>query len=103
MSHIYFSINTQLAQPPLFPYTTLFRSKRGRSLWIDDDLSAAGSRTASPSASTSFPFDPLGAPVLPKAGAPPLSRSEEHTSELESRENLVCRLLLEKKNKTYDE
>src|SRR5690606_41122831 len=28
-------------------------------------------------------------------------RSEEHTSELQSRENLVCRLLLEKKNKTY--
>src|SRR5690606_41884759 len=34
------------------------------------------------------------------AGAPGAGRSEEHTSELQSRENLVCRLLLEKKNKT---
>src|SRR5690606_42101504 len=33
--------------------------------------------------------------------ARPLARSEEHTSELQSRENLVCRLLLEKKHKTY--
>src|SRR5690606_40529319 len=31
-----------------------------------------------------------------------ITRSEEHTSELQSRENLVCRLLLEKKNKTQD-
>src|SRR5207302_10505043 len=40
-------------------------------------------------------------PIMP---APPAScsRSEEHTSELQSRENLVCRLLLEKKKKTRD-
>src|SRR5690606_40879243 len=36
-----------------------------------------------------------------KVGLSPLMRSEEHTSELQSRENLVCRLLLEKKKKTY--
>src|SRR3989442_9748371 len=66
-----------IRRPPrstLFPYTTLFRS----------DLSA------------------LGIPVIDQPfltileGA--LSRSEEHTSELQSRPHLVCRLLLEKKN-----
>src|SRR5690606_41986139 len=41
---------------------------------------------------------PPFAPGVP--GSCPLPRSEEHTSELQSRENLVCRLLLEKKNKT---
>src|SRR5690606_41368119 len=38
----------------------------------------------------------------PAAGANREPRSEEHTSELQSRENLVCRLLLEKKNKTFE-
>src|SRR5690606_41279747 len=37
-------------------------------------------------------------PPPPAGRAPPLPRSEEHTSELQSRENLVCRLLLEEKN-----
>src|SRR5690606_39302939 len=46
----------------------------------------------------------LRQPQMNRASAPihtsePLKRSEEHTSELQSRENLVCRLLLEKKNK----
>src|SRR5690606_39605982 len=39
----------------------------------------------------------LGAGALPLPGPAPARRSEEHTSELQSRENLVCRLLLEKK------
>src|SRR5690606_40293959 len=45
--------------------------------------------------------DKLGFPVFPLQWTDPVSgeRSEEHTSELQSRENLVCRLLLEKKNK----
>src|SRR5690606_40709629 len=38
-------------------------------------------------------------PDRPPRRSPPAGRSEEHTSELQSRENLVCRLLLEKKNK----
>src|SRR3982750_274436 len=63
-----------IRRPPrstLFPYTTLFRS--------------------SASASTLRLF-------FPKAAMPPRSpRSEEHTSELQSRSDLVCRLLLEKK------
>src|SRR2546427_8317180 len=66
-----------IRRPPrstLFPYTTLFRSRR----------SNARSRPPPETA-------PAGAPG---PGAP---RSEEHTSELQSQSNLVCRLLLEKK------
>src|SRR5690349_24161169 len=90
--------------PPstLFPYTTLFRSSRR----------ACGSRTSA-TPSPSLLRSGRGSPVL---GRPSLSvtnhygcsstsdctcrgflRSEEHTSELQSRRDLVCRLLLEKK------
>src|SRR5436309_12230571 len=65
-----------IRRPPrstLFPYTTLFRP--------------LGPRIAAPADP-----DPRRAPRPPR-------RSEEHTSELQSRENLVCRLLLEKKKK----
>src|SRR5436309_11901579 len=74
-------------RPPrstLFPYTTLFRSmyafRVGR--WEVLDF-LKGDRLACRAV-----FDEVK------------SRSEEHTSELQSRENLVCRLLLEKKNNT---
>src|SRR2546422_3500557 len=69
-----------IRRPPrstLFPYTTLFRS-----------FSPYRSFAASSAAS---------APGLPCFCASPASRSEEHTSELQSRLHLVCRLLLEKK------
>src|SRR5258707_9124031 len=64
-----------IRRPPrstLFPYTTLFRSLNRLPAWV---LRAASSRRWASSA----------------------SRSEEHTSELQSRQYLVCRLLLEKK------
>src|SRR6266550_5122301 len=72
-----------IRRPPrstLFPYTTLFRSRR-----------RPGSRRTRESP------DPSGPDAL---GTPPWKtpRSEEHTSELQSRLHLVCRLLLEKKN-----
>src|SRR5260370_32801719 len=66
-----------IRRPPrstLFPYTTLFRSTR--------DARAASSMDATNPCCNSTP-----------------SRSEEHTSELQSHLNLVCRLLLEKKKK----
>src|SRR5438552_11354047 len=77
-----------LRRPPrstLFPYTTLFRSPgpRVRS-WSQE-------RTAKPSARAE---DLDSARAL---GFAVLSRSEEHTSELQSPDHLVCRLLLEKK------
>src|SRR5258707_1914471 len=71
-----------IRRPPrstLFPYTTLFRSGRV----------VQGTR-ASEAQSRLLPTDPW-------AGAPFRYRSEEHTSELQSRQYLVCRLLLEKK------
>src|SRR3712207_7877699 len=81
-----------IRRPPrstLFPYTTLFRSPpRSRS-----------SGTASPlDRCRTTACAPRGTGRAPSAGAAP-PRSEEHTSELQSRQYLVCRLLLEKKKK----
>src|SRR5690348_17783763 len=80
--------------PTLFPYTTLFRSRsaRGRGRWSTPPCSTAPRCSAPPSTASSAP-----APGAPRA-APTSSRSEEHTSELQSPVHLVCRLLLEKKN-----
>src|SRR5206468_11799344 len=104
---LFFFIIPPPPAPPLFPYTTLFRSPRP----ADDPLLAPGH------------VGPVHVPVAPQARLlldevvalleqrlaegvlallgrrrdPP--RSEEHTSELQSRSDLVCRLLLEKKKK----
>src|SRR2546422_8332460 len=70
-----------IRRPPrstLFPYTTLFRS-------LADGLERAGRHRV--------PAQQHG------SGSAPAARSEEHTSELQSRLHLVCRLLLEKKKK----
>src|SRR2546427_3504988 len=79
-----------IRRPPrstLFPYTTLFRSHGGR----------RGAGTARRGAASRAG---LGAGRrAPQARRPTASRSEEHTSELQSQSNLVCRLLLEKKKK----
>src|SRR3712207_8253915 len=88
-----------IRRPPrstLFPYTTLFRSHagdRGMPLaHLLDDLS--GLRTFLP---IEVCVVRLAAMHPAPAGRPPLQRSEEHTSELQSRQYLVCRLLLENK------
>src|SRR5690606_40595321 len=94
------------ARSPLFPYTTLFRSVRGYVF----DLMAIDRRSQKKGVYTPFfctglfhdPYERLwffyfaGYPVDIFYGLVPM-RSEEHTSELQSRENLVCRLLLDKK------
>src|SRR5467141_4217405 len=76
-----------IRRPPrstLFPYTTLFRSRPSTSKW-----SALVSRSQSAERrSSALSGDSFSGP-----------RSEEHTSELQSHLNLVCRLLLEKKKK----
>src|SRR5436309_8336404 len=82
-----------LRRPPrstLFPYTTLFRSHQRRFLLvieIEDQLHHRGGGIAVEVARRRYRH---------RDGE---ARSEEHTSELQSRENLVCRLLLEKKKK----
>src|SRR5690606_41801223 len=90
-------------QPPrstLFPYTTLFRSggdeQRDERGDEHDHQHLATHRTvdAERAVSQEFPHTRLRL-----AAGHRRRRSEEHTSELQSRENLVCRLLLEKKNK----
>src|SRR3712207_7760084 len=94
-----------IRRPPrstLFPYTTLFRSPTKRP-WLAPVRAAfeggpvSGRRAAAGrrSSSSSGPCPP-GSP-RPPCRRPPHARSEEHTSELQSRQYLVCRLLLEKK------
>src|SRR3712207_7884293 len=94
-----------IRRPPrstLFPYTTLFRSKFGRICHLSCAKSARSSLLMSeaPAASVAGPEGP--APCKYRSSGPPVAvvRSEEHTSELQSRQYLVCRLLLEKKKKT---
>src|SRR3712207_7830862 len=100
-----------IRRPPrstLFPYTTLFRSSISTSA-----AAAALSGDASSFCASARSFAPIAnaapctaEPTLAVVQEPPcagargnfVSRSEEHTSELQSRQYLVCRLLLEKKN-----
>src|SRR5688500_19289578 len=79
--------------PTLFPYTTLFRSHRYPRHAGHADGGARGHRRI-PRRSRPLPR------VARAAARRRLPRSEEHTSELQSPCNLVCRLLLEKKNNT---
>src|SRR5690606_39567535 len=89
---------------PPFPYTTLFRSRRlvtSASAACFAHHSRPSLRRAELQSETrhdSSDRGPRGAELQSETRHPSVSRSEEHTSELQSRENLVCRLLLEKKN-----
>src|SRR2546428_6407045 len=86
-----------IRRPPrstLFPYTTLFRSMRNLAIQHSDGREVAGGER----------HEARGEMVVREALARPAPgvrglrvRSEEHTSELQSRSDLVCRLLLEKK------
>src|SRR5206468_7431854 len=85
--------------PTLFPYTTLFRSNRVVEAAVMQARSAvmAGRTLADPLRSTPV-FPPMVVHMInvgENTGGK--TRSEEHTSELQSRSDLVCRLLLEKK------
>src|SRR5437016_10588169 len=97
-----------IRRPPtstLFPYTTLFRSNRksaGLSHWHIAAPHEHDSPAESPAhCCASAPKSAAEIPKLPTLVLRelPRQRSEEHTSELQSLTNLVCRLLLEKKNK----
>src|SRR3712207_7575238 len=84
-----------IRRPPrstLFPYTTLFRSLEQLRLRLPGVLRARGAPRR-PEGRGAPPLRVAAAPALRERGV----RSEEHTSELQSRQYLVCRLLLEKK------
>src|SRR3712207_8881855 len=86
-----------IRRPPrstLFPYTTLFRSMSKKIMVVDDSaLSRRTLRRILETAGYSVVEADEGMAALELLG----ERSEEHTSELQSRQYLVCRLLLEKK------
>src|SRR5438445_6423480 len=89
----FFSMQGRPPRSTLFPYTTLFRSERvGRILQV---IALHPRRGRTRPATRSIP---RGRPERIERGGRPV-RSEEHTSELQSRQYLVCRLLLEKKKK----
>src|SRR2546425_9649984 len=102
IDHIYctfFFFFLMIRRPPrstLFPYTTLFRSPRARRVILDGDgnyndvISVLGDYNHRDAAASRRWIDVCD------------SRSEEHTSELQSLAYLVCRLLLEKKKKHDD-
>src|SRR3712207_7906165 len=96
-----------IRRPPrstLFPYTTLFRASESRRSGVGSrgsirgcDVRAADTRDGAPGrASVLLTSDE------PSQRARCRGRSEEHTSELQSRQYLVCRLLLEKKQQQTD-
>src|SRR5258708_35732914 len=88
LSFFFFLMIRRPPRSTLFPYTTLFRS------WLRASLAA------------NVPFDKFARALIAVTGKieeqPQMDwyRSEEHTSELQSPDHLVCRLLLEKKKKT---
>src|SRR5262249_59078609 len=89
-----------ISLPPrstLFPYTTLFRSQLGIH---SRRMGRLGLGHSSLSPSNSNLLTPEGYAQLELDGESEEWRSEQHTSELQSLTNLVCRLLLEKKKKT---
>src|SRR3712207_8008685 len=98
VSTIYCFFFLMIRRPPrstLFPYTTLFRSV-DEPRELHGDRRRAGHRSARAEVGPQRPADSqhVDPGVLPEAL---VLRSEEHTSELQSRQYLVCRLLLEKK------
>src|SRR5947209_9602599 len=95
-----------MMRPPpsstLFPYTTLFRSARANSSFTWS-FSSVIVPTVERDVRTGLVWSIAIAGGIPSiASTCGLSRSEEHTSELQSRQYLVCRLLLEKKKKSRD-
>src|SRR3712207_8828466 len=94
-----------IRRPPrstLFPYTTLFRSQSARDSPYHPSATRngrqGGSMSRASSAGSRGTIESYSTQSAPNSGVL-WARSEEHTSELQSRQYLVCRLLLEKKTK----
>src|SRR5688500_20085255 len=89
-------------RPSLFPYMTLFRSPGSGHAWEKGTGAGEGTTvniTFQPGADDDDYLRAIDARVVPELDA--FRRSEEHTSELQSPCNLVCRLLLEKKKSSW--
>src|SRR5262245_65272628 len=104
--HLLLPLSTIRRAPrsPLFPYTTLFRSRQphfdGRR--VRGEIGGGGREAGAAREHRRFAVAGVGqsaAPVVVRAAVQRRVRSEEHTSELQSLRHLVCRLLLEKKKK----
>src|SRR3712207_7228250 len=100
--YVFFLMIRRPPRSTLFPYTTLFRSAPSET----STSAESGAPVERRAASASAPPRSLERPSPVSSSPPPptllsrVERSEEHTSELQSRQYLVCRLLLEKKNIT---
>src|SRR5438034_892978 len=95
LSSLSFLMLPRPSHSTLFPYTTLFRSEPPRD--------SAGAHRADRQGAGDTPRVPVRGRQAVRdedaaTGEPAAARSEEHTSELQSHSDLVCRLLLEKKN-----
>src|SRR3712207_7506843 len=100
--YVFFLMIRRPPRSTLFPYTTLFRSVVEPSPYLNP---FEASQAFLHLLENHVPFDEIvpdkigaSAPRLLVSAADVRTRSEEHTSELQSRQYLVCRLLLEKKN-----
>src|SRR2546427_4969802 len=97
LSFFFFLMIRRPPRSTLFPYTTLFRSVPNLRRRSGSDARRRTLRTNAPRSAGSQTKPPSPSPT--SSGSEPRLRSEEHTSELQSQSNLVCRLLLEKKKK----
>src|SRR3712207_7468152 len=94
-----------IRRPPrstLFPYTTLFRSVVGAAAGGAHDVITSTETIRSSRPARTSTSDPSQNGHSTIGSATSNERSEEHTSELQSRQYLVCRLLLEKKKKQHN-
>src|SRR3712207_8517263 len=101
MTHFLFFF-LMIRRPPrstLFPYTTLFRSPRERPLLLHGAVLVGGVYASYFGAALGVMLLAVLGVLLAEGFQRLNARSEEHTSELQSRQYLVCRLLLEKKKK----
>src|SRR2546427_8885128 len=106
LCYFFFFFFLMIRRPPrstLFPYTTLFRSPPDTTMSTSENSSCwkVGLRIHAPSTrpTRTAAMGPFHGTLDMVSAA----RSEEHTSELQSQSNLVCRLLLEKKKKRIQE
>src|SRR5690349_23179661 len=98
-SIVFFIMHPRPPISTLFPYTTLFRSVR-RELGECELGLAVDQRKLAADVETVAGVERQRVDDVARRCVPRCDRSEEHTSELQSRRDLVCRLLLEKKKKT---